>query len=141
MNPSLPIMSAVDASSGHRLNGTLGHPLRCKGESASRASRNAQTPWVAGWQWLAAFRLQRSHDQQRFYKTVFNKGAQGTNCNTAGMLPALSLVTTGAGEPARQAASFQLISMRLYGRFPRLTLAEAAAHGSAEVRCEWMQRG
>jgi hypothetical protein len=75
-------MPAIDAGLSHRFIWTFRHPALFR-RNGKPASRNNQAPRFAGWQWLAAVRLQCGHAQQRFCGTFFNKMTQGTNFNTA----------------------------------------------------------
>ena len=118
---SLSIMPAVDTWTGHRFIGTFGHLLRCNGKLVNQDSRNVQVPGFAGWRWIGRFACNAATSYSVFYRIIFHKRSQGTNFNAAGILPASSLDTTGAREPARQAASYTTCKdVSLDGRFPRL---------------------
>ncbi len=79
--------------------------------------------------------MQRRHAKQSFYGMIFNEGLQGTNFNAAELLPTRSLATTGAGESARQAASFQFVGMLAWmGGSCACPLAETLAGATCRIR-------
>jgi hypothetical protein len=65
-------MPAVGCQAGTWVHGTLGHPLRRNGESASRASRNIQAPRLQAAMACGGSPAAQPR-QTEFYGTIFNK--------------------------------------------------------------------
>ena len=105
MNPVCRSCQPSDARLGHRLSGHSGIPCAVTATPASPASRNSSGSQVCRQAMACGASPAAQACFNRFYGTFFNKRPQGTNFNTAELLPARLLSTTGAGEPARQAAS------------------------------------
>ena len=74
---------ASDVGLGHKFIRTFRHSCAVPVKRQAGPTANVQAPGFAGRRWLAAVHLQRSHDQQRFYRMIFNKRSQGANFNIA----------------------------------------------------------